>query len=102
LLSVLEGVYSQATAWITGEIYDRNGDDRLFIVISRAQRYLLRLICLGVAIVTAHAQEISTIDQQRPFSINGGFGLSSSAYDVSGIDRREQPFAWTINGASTA
>jgi hypothetical protein len=48
-----------------------------------------------------HAQELSTLKDQKPFAINGSLGLSSSFYNVSGIPERQSPFSYGINASAT-
>ncbi|MFN0188501.1 MAG: hypothetical protein ACKVQV_07350 [Bacteroidia bacterium] len=44
------------------------------------------------------AQDVSTIHQQAPVSLNGNLGANSTYYSASGIDNRQTPFTWMING----
>ena len=45
----------------------------------------------------AGAQDIESLKSAKPFTINGGIGLSSVFYGVNGIDNRQAPFSYGLN-----
>lgn len=44
------------------------------------------------------AQDLSTVTHQAPVSLHGNLGASSIFYAASGIENRQTPFTWMING----
>ncbi len=51
--------------------------------------------------VVGHAQELSTIDKQKPFTLSGSVNASVGANTISGTERRRDPFAWMLSGSLT-
>jgi hypothetical protein len=47
-------------------------------------------------------QDIEAIGSAPPFTLGGAFSAGTSAYGVSGIERRQTPFTWTVSGSATA
>lgn len=45
------------------------------------------------------AQDLGTIAQQKPISIQGSLTFSSAFYQANGIGNRRQPFNWYLTGA---
>ena len=66
-----------------------------FSPTSANRRAVLLFIAFSNSIL---AQEVSTIHQQAPVSLNGNLGANSTYYSASGIDNRQTPFTWMING----
>lgn len=47
------------------------------------------------------AQDIGQLTKQKPFAINGTFGIGLGAYSASGIPDRQRPFSYLFSGAPT-
>ena len=47
------------------------------------------------------AQDVSQLGAQKPFTINGSFGIGLGTYSASGIDPREHSFSYLFSGAPT-
>lgn len=48
------------------------------------------------------AQDLDSIGSTPPFTLYGSVGAGLTAYSADGIDRRREPFSWTINGSLDA
>lgn len=57
-------------------------------------------ICLVVLFFSHEivAQDLSAIGKQKPITLGGSIGASSAYYSATGIDNRQKPFTWSING----
>jgi hypothetical protein len=60
--------------------------------------FILQLFALSY---TAAAQDIGSIGNQKPFTINGQFGIGLGTYTSSGIPARERGFSYIFNGSPT-
>lgn len=49
----------------------------------------------------AKAQDITQIAKQKPFGLNGNFGIGLGTYNVKGIPARQRDFTYIFNGAPT-
>lgn len=54
-----------------------------------------------LATAAAVGQELSTIDQQKPFTMGGAVNTNLTASTISGAPRRQDPFSWTVGGSLT-
>lgn len=54
-----------------------------------------------LATAAAIGQELSTIDQQKPFTMGGSVNTNLTANTISGAPRRQDPFSWTVGGSLT-
>ena len=45
----------------------------------------------------AEAQDLANLKNAKPFTINGGIGLSSIFYNANGIEDRQAPFSYGVN-----
>lgn len=64
-------------------------------------RMVIALLLLLLPGFLLRAQELSTLKDQKPLTINGSLGLTSSFYNVSGIPERQSPFSYGINASAT-
>jgi hypothetical protein len=60
--------------------------------------FIVQLFALSL---TAAAQDIGTLGGQKPFTINGQFGIGLGTYSSSGIPARERGFSYIFNGSPT-
>lgn len=60
--------------------------------------FILQLFALSL---TAVAQDIGSLGGQKPFTINGQFGIGLGTYSSSGIPARERGFSYIFNGSPT-
>ncbi len=58
---------------------------------------LIALLCFE----SSFAQSLDQIGKQKPFVINGNFGIGMGTYNVSGIPARQRKFSYLFNGAPT-
>jgi hypothetical protein len=58
--------------------------------------FFLQLMLLNSMV---SAQDINQIGNQKPFTINGNFGIGAGTYSSSGIPPREREFSYLFNGA---
>jgi hypothetical protein len=68
----------------------------------RARSYYVLIIhCTLLLIVNTQmeAQDVSSLPEQKPFTLRGSVGATTTGYGVSGIERRREPFSWTVNGS---
>ncbi len=65
------------------------------------QKRVLNLFAFIIIALSAHAQDLENIKNQKPIGLSGSIGLSSSFYNASGIPNRQSPFAYGINANAT-
>ncbi|MCR8556235.1 hypothetical protein KXD93_01195 [Mucilaginibacter sp. BJC16-A38] len=58
--------------------------------------FCIQLMLLNFAV---KAQDVSQLGAQKPFVINGTFGIGLGTYSASGIDPREHSFSYLFSGA---
>lgn len=56
---------------------------------------------LPLAITCLQGQDIGSLKDQKPFSINGTLGGTLMFYDVKGRDANREPFVWMLTGSPT-
>lgn len=61
--------------------------------------YLATAILLISLSDVLRAQDLSTIGQQKPFTLNGGINVRTIFYSAKGIEARRKPFSYVIAGA---
>lgn len=64
---------------------------------------LVALFCLVLLNFTfkVKAQNVEQIAKQKPFALNGNFGIGLGTYSVKGIPARQRDFSYIFNGAPT-
>ena len=45
-----------------------------------------------------YSQDLSSISNTKPFTVNGNIGAQLTSYSANGIENRQEPFTWLING----
>ncbi|RZK00688.1 MAG: hypothetical protein EOO43_25095, partial [Flavobacterium sp.] len=65
------------------------------------KRLLILLFCFSLFFGIANAQDVGQIAKQKPFQINGTFGLGFGTYNVNGIPARQRNLSYIFNGAPT-
>lgn len=71
-------------------------------MVSNMNRLVLSLsIWTLLAATAAFGQELSTIDQQKPFTLGGSVNAQLTASTISGAPRRQDPVSWTLGGSLT-
>ncbi|RYF21221.1 MAG: hypothetical protein EOO42_10950 [Flavobacteriales bacterium] len=58
------------------------------------------IILLGF-VIKVNAQDVEQITKQKPFALNGNFGIGLGTYNVKGIPARQRDFSYIFNGAPT-
>ena len=69
--------------------------------LNRMKKNLTLCMFVLLCIISANAQELSTISKEKPFRISGSITGTVLGYGVQGIDPRYAPFTWMLNGNLT-
>lgn len=65
------------------------------------KRLLILVFCFSISFCVVHAQDVEQMVKQKPFGINGTFGIGLGTYNVKGIPARQRNFSYIFNGAPT-
>jgi len=65
------------------------------------QKHILPIVLICLAANLLSAQDLSNVQQQKPFDISGGLSLGGYVYEGSGINSRQAPYGYSINAHST-
>jgi hypothetical protein len=60
--------------------------------------FVMQLALLNAVVM---AQDVAQLGSQKPFTINGTFGVGLGTYSSSGIEARERSFSYLFSGAPT-
>lgn len=69
-----------------------------------SSRNLWKILCFSSLVLFAAsstAQDLSTIKEAKPLTLNGSIGLNTSLYSVNGIEGRQAPWAYGVNANAT-
>jgi len=70
--------------------------------MKRSKKIAIQIIIyLLLLVINAYGQDISTLKNQKPFKINGGFRLGTSYYNTQNRNNFRNPFAYIISGHTT-
>ena len=75
---------------------------RLHVSVSvhfRLSSPVVALLCLAGAM---HAQELHRLKELTPFTMQGNVSGTMTGNSISGIDRRQMPFFWMLQGSALA
>ena len=67
------------------------------ISTNRIFRVGIILLLLAFSVLETRAQDLESVKDQNLFDWSGGIGLTTTFYNVSGLENRRDPFFWQLN-----